>query len=141
LVEVLGTHFNVKAYDNEAAMRVTLLEGSVKVNNGQSVILKPKEQAIAGAHSSLTIDHSPNIDQVMAWKNGLFNFDGVTLQEVMKQLERWYDIEVVYEGKPPVTRFAGEMEMNMPLNDLLVMFNEMNIHFKIEAGRKLVVKP
>jgi len=141
-VTVLGTHFNINAYDNEPSVKTTLLEGSVKVrDNMQEVILKPGQQAVQGAHSPLTIDHSPDLEKVMAWKNGLFNFEGATLEEVMKQLERWYDIEVVYEGQPPLTRFVGEMEMNMPLNDLLGILSEMKVHFRIEAGRKLIVTP
>jgi transmembrane sensor len=143
-VMVLGTHFNINAYDNEPLINTTLLEGSVKVKAGASeLLLRPGQQAQLGKKQDahLKVSKDVNIDKVMAWKNGLFNFEGATLEEVMKQLERWYDIEVVYEGQPPVTRFVGEMEMNMPLNDLLGMLSEMKVHFRIEAGRKLVVTP
>ena len=143
-VQVLGTHFNINAYDNEQSINTTLLEGSVKVKAGASeLLLRPGQQAQLGKEQNahLKVSKDVNIDKVMAWKSGLFNFEGATLEEVMKQLERWYNIEVVYVGQPPVTRFVGEMEMNMPLNDLLGMLSEMKVHFRIEAGRKLVVMP
>jgi len=143
-VQVLGTHFNINAYDNEQSINTTLLEGSVKVKAGASeLLLRPGQQAQLGKEQNahLKVSKDVNIEKVMAWKNGLFNFEGATLEEVMKQLERWYNIEVVYVGQPPVTRFVGEMEMNMPLNDLLGMLSEMKVHFRIEAGRKLVVTP
>jgi transmembrane sensor len=137
-VEVLGTHFNVKAYDNETAIRTTLLEGAVKV--GQSAMLKPGDQAVFKKNSPLTIDHSPDIDKVMAWKNGLFNFEGASFAEIMRQLERWYDIEVTYEKGVPNIEFEGKMTRDVPLNDLLKMLERSDIHFKIE-GRKLIVLP
>lgn len=155
LVEVLGTHFNVNAYPNEASVKTTLLEGSVKVTpeagnqksevgsqrSEHSVVLKPGEQAEqSGAHSPLTIHHSPDLEQVMAWKNGLFNFEGASFKEIMQQLERWYDIEVVYEKGIPDIEFEGKMTRDVPLNDLLKMLERSAIHFRIE-GRKLLVQP
>ncbi len=143
-IDVLGTSFNINAYNNESTIYTTLLQGSVKVSAGASAaVLHPGQQAQVGRgeEPAITVNNAINIEKVMAWKNGLFNFEGATLEEVMKQLERWYDIEVVYEGRPPVTRFVGEMEMNMPLKDLLSMLSEMNVHFRIEAGRRLVVTP
>jgi len=106
-VTVLGTHFNVNAYEDEGALKVTLLQGSVKVsNNRESVTIKPGEQAEFIDHSPLTIDHSPftihqpDLDQVMAWKNGKFDFgEGEDITSVMRQIARWYDVEVEYKGK------------------------------------------
>jgi ferric-dicitrate binding protein FerR (iron transport regulator) len=146
-IEVLGTHFNVNAYDNEPTIKTTLLEGSVKVVNGQlsmvntkTAILKPGEQAVLAPNSPLTIDHSPDINKVMAWKNGLFNFEGASLAEIMQQIERWYDIEVAYEKAIPDIEFEGKMTRDVPLNDLLKMLERSDIHFRI-AGRKLTVLP
>jgi transmembrane sensor len=146
-IEVLGTHFNVNAYSNEPAVKTTLLEGSVKVvkretANGKenAIILKPGQQAALEPHSPLTIDHSPDLEQVMAWKNGLFNFEGASFKEIMQQLERWYDIEVVYEKGIPDIEFEGKMTRDVPLNDLLKMLERSDIHFRIE-GRKLIVRP
>ncbi|WP_205510966.1 FecR family protein [Longitalea arenae] len=151
-VTVLGTHFNVNAYEDEVNLKVTLLEGSVKVNsaidNGQSAmdprfaaILKPGQQAIVSAHSPLTIDHSPNVDKVMAWKNGIFNFHKASLQEVMRQLSRWYNVDVVYEKGVPNMEFGGEMGRDLTLAQVLQGFEDMEIHFRIEAGNRLIVMP
>lgn len=153
-VRVLGTHFNINAYDDEPAIKTTLLEGSVKVVNRQSaigndnsVMLKPGEQAELsrvnsprhGGHA-LTIHHSPDIDKVMAWKNGVFNFNDATLQEVMHQLERWYDIEVVYETGIPKLEFVGKMGRDLSLNNVLRGLEISKVHCRLE-GRKLIVMP
>lgn len=136
-VEVLGTHFNVNAYSNESAVKTTLLEGSVKVRYNNTVILKPGQQAIGD--SQLTIANA-DVEQVMAWKNGLFNFEGASFKEIMQQLERWYNIEVVYEKGIPDIEFEGKMTRDVPLNDLLKMLERSDIHFRIE-GQKLLVQP
>jgi ferric-dicitrate binding protein FerR (iron transport regulator) len=148
-VEVFGTHFNVNAYKDEAAIKTTLLEGKVKVGQSaigpalkreQSAILKPGEQAILTANSPLTIDHSPDLDQVMAWKNGLFNFNKVSLQDVMKQIARWYDVEIVYQGEIKPKKFGGEIQRDLNLSEVLEGLKETGIHFRIE-GKKLIVLP
>lgn len=142
-IEVLGTHFNVNAYSNEPELKTTLLEGSVKVSsmgNDQSFILKPGEQA-AIHHSQLTIHDNIDLDKVMAWKNGLFNFEGVPITEVMKQIERWYDITVVYEKGVPNIEFYGEIGRNLSLAELIVALKDVGVHFRIEEGRRLVVLP
>jgi ferric-dicitrate binding protein FerR (iron transport regulator) len=154
LIEVLGTQFNVNAYFNEAAVKTTLVEGSLKIVSGQSsmvnkqsAIIKPGEQAVlthnlpAGRQGSpLTIDHSPDVDKAVAWKKGFFNFEDASLEEVMRQLERWYDIEVVYEKNIPDIRFGGKMSNDVSLSGLLKSLQEMEVHFRIE-GRKLIVLP
>ena len=156
-VEVLGTHFNVNAYDDEDAINTTLLKGSVRVSQmpvsqeqGQpSVILKPGQQAQIVHHnrpaqskmqSGIKVITGADINKVMAWKNGLFNFEGASLVEVMRQVERWYDIEVAYEKGIPDIEFEGKMTKDVPLKDLLVMLEKSNIHFRIE-DRKLIVLP
>jgi ferric-dicitrate binding protein FerR (iron transport regulator) len=150
-LEVLGTHFNVNAYDNEATINTTLLEGSVKVGSRsrspsgaigklQSAVLKPGNQAVLTHDSRLTIHDNVDVNQVMAWKNGLFNFEGATFREIMNELERWYDIEIVYEKTVPDIEFEGKMTRDVPLHDLLKMLERSDIHFRIE-GRKLIVLP
>jgi len=152
---VLGTHFNVNAYENEERIHTTLLEGSVRVSaigparREQSAILKPGEQAALTHHSSrmagpiadsLTIYDNIDVRQVIAWKNGLFNFEGVGLQEAMRQLERWYDIEVVYEKGVPNITFGGKMTKNVSLKGMLIGLEKTEVHFRVE-GRKLIVLP
>jgi ferric-dicitrate binding protein FerR (iron transport regulator) len=163
-VTVLGTHFNINAYDNENAIHTTLLQGSVKVGSRQwaigsgekakgsrqraetkeqSVMLKPGQQAILSQSSqqSQTIPvQTVDVDKVIAWKNGVFNFDGATLQEVMHQLERWYDIEVQYEPGVPNLEFVGKMGRDLSLNNVLRGLELSKVHFRLE-GRKLTVMP
>jgi ferric-dicitrate binding protein FerR (iron transport regulator) len=152
-VEVLGTHFNVKAYDDEANAKVTLLEGSVKVakqsaiGNRQSakdaeraVVLKPGEQAVlaeAIADSRFTIAEA-DVAQVMAWKNGLFDYKRSDITEVLRDAARWYDIEVVYEGKKPADTFTGGIDRTATLTELLTILQMTGVRFKLE-GRKLIV--
>jgi len=139
-IEVLGTHFNVNAYNNEPAIHTTLLEGSVKVStaDGQPAVLKPGQQAVVKQGDLLTIHNNANIDKVMAWKNGLFNFQDVPLKEAMRQLERWYDIEVLYEGDIPDVQLVGEMTKDVTLNDLLVLLDKIRVKCRLE-GRKMIV--
>lgn len=136
-VEVLGTHFNINAYEDEPVVRTTLLEGAVIVKSDvaaqNSVILKPGEQAIVAGHSPLTIHHSPDIEEVMAWKNGRFEFNGNSIQSVMRQLSRWYNVDVVYEGTLPEANFVGAITRQEKLSQVLKMLELTNvIQFKIQ---------
>ncbi|MDI3320289.1 FecR family protein [Pinibacter soli] len=146
-VKVLGTSFNVNAYDNENKIKATLLEGSVKITgstssgaaNGEAVILKPSQQAqITQAGNDIAVVSNVDVDKVVAWKNGVFNFEGASLTEVMRQLERWYDIEVVYEGEVPNIEFYGELSRNNSLGDVIEALKDSDVHFRRE-GRKLIV--
>ncbi|MGE7776478.1 FecR domain-containing protein [Chitinophaga sp. NPDC101104] len=147
-IEVLGTHFNVNAYDNENTFTTTLLEGRVRVralpgmqHHGTSAgVIVPGQQLEMTHNEGVTVINNADINKAMAWKNGLFNFEGATLEEVMKQLERWYDIEVVYENGVPDIRFDGKMTKDIPLAGLLVMLEKSKVRFRLE-GRKLVVLP
>jgi transmembrane sensor len=159
-VEVLGTHFNVNAYDDEPDVRVTLLEGSVKVANGQpaignrqsakdnerAVVLKPGEQAVIAGNSRFTIadsrpiiNHSPDIQQTMAWKNGFFSFTGADLATVMRQLSRWYNVDVKYEGQIPARKFSGEITHDLTLSQLMNGLQSLGIKFNIQ-GRTMIVQ-
>ncbi|OQP42787.1 iron dicitrate transport regulator FecR [Niastella yeongjuensis] len=148
-VTVLGTHFNINAYENENAIHTTLLQGSVRVAKGrrqraegkeESVVLKPGQQTILSQTSQLSQPIPVQTAEVIAWKNGLFNFEGASLGEIMRQLERWYDIEVSYQKGIPDVEFEGKMTRDVPLGDLLTMLERSDIHFKVE-GRKLIVLP
>jgi ferric-dicitrate binding protein FerR (iron transport regulator) len=137
-VQVLGTSFNIKAYDNEPVVRTTLLEGSVRVRNGkEEKVLRPGEQARMGA--GIELSKEVDIDQVMAWKNGLFNFDGAGIEEIMKQLERWYDIEVIYENGIPATTFFGKISARNSLQKVLSILEKSEVKFRLENGRQLVI--
>lgn len=142
-VEVLGTHFNVNAYKDEASVNTTLLEGVVRVRRSpaESVVLKPGQQAIVAGN--IKVDPEADTEKVMAWKNGLFNFEGASLQEVMKQLERWYEIDVVFEGKVPDVQFGGMLSKGLTLNQLLDVLQSLegkDLNFRLDNGRTLVIK-
>ncbi len=140
-IRVLGTQFNVNAYDNELASRTTLVDGAVRVFHGDQtpVQLKPGQQArITDNIKIISID---NLDKITAWKNGLFNFDGAHIEEAMRQIERWYDIKVVYEKSIPDIQFFGELSRNQNLSELLDALKMSDVHFRIEKDRRLTVLP
>ena len=128
---VLGTHFNINAYSDEPLMKTSLLEGTVRINNQ---ILHPG-QAFANGKIIQT-----NIEQDLAWKNGFFNFDQADIQTVMRQLSRWYNIDVQFEGTIRSRKFWGEIRRDIRLSDLLDGLKSSDIHFKIE-GNRLTVMP
>lgn len=140
-IEVLGTHFNVKAYGDESSINTTLLEGSVRVRAFQRLqLLKPGQQSEIKPGEKTMGVRNVDVEKVMAWKNGFFNFQDVPLPEVMKQLERWYDIEVVYEKGIPNIKFGGKVSNDVSLSGLLRSLQESELHFRME-GRKLIVLP
>jgi ferric-dicitrate binding protein FerR (iron transport regulator) len=139
VVEVLGTHFNINAYDDEPAVKTTLLEGAVKISkDAASVILKPGQQASISQSSKLSHPIPVQTDEVVAWKNGSFQFDRVPLSAVMRQLSRWYDVDVVYEKGVPDINLGGEMKRDLSLSQVLKGLGKMGVNYRIE-GKKLVV--
>ncbi|TXH23015.1 MAG: FecR family protein [Chitinophagaceae bacterium] len=139
-VKVLGTHFNVNAYADEKAIKTTLLEGSVEVSsNSQNKKIKPGEQAKLADNGSLLVSHV-DVSEVVAWKEGYFSFNNANIKEVMLQLSRWYDIEVVYSGNITNRKFSGSIARNSDLKEVLTILKETDIHFKIE-GKRLLVSP
>ncbi|WP_126246678.1 FecR family protein [Chitinophaga rhizosphaerae] len=143
-LEVLGTSFNVNAYANERNSYTTLVTGAVRIaqagNAAGAMVLRPGEQLQAGGNGMEVIPGA-NLDKAVAWKNGLFNFDGAGLRDMMRQLERWYDLEVVYEGNVPDVVFFGEMSRKLKLSDVLSGLERSDVHFRLEEGRRLVVMP
>jgi transmembrane sensor len=141
-VEVLGTHFNVMAYPDEHTINTTLLEGSVKLSNGNThTKIKPGEQGIMATDAATFRVLPANSDQTLAWKNGVFNFQDNNLEEVMRQLSRWYDIDVTYEKGIPDIVFEGKMGRDLRLSKVLSFLEKSGVHFKIQEERKLVVVP
>lgn len=139
-IKVLGTHFNVNAFEDEGEdTKITLLEGSVRINNGnKNGLLKPGQQAMVTKDIKVTNDVDLNL--VMAWKNGYFQFNNTSLQNVLKQVSRWYDVDVVYEGSNQPRQFVGEMQKDLDLSEMLKILEKNNVHFKIE-GKKLIINP
>ncbi len=140
-VQVLGTHFNVNAYDDEAAANVSLLEGSVKVylqKDGaeKAKMLKPGQQALVG--NGVKIVDNADMEEVMAWKKGLFSFNHTTLPVMLRQLSRWYDVDIVYDTNLPEMKIGGGMNRNTHLSQVLTILDELKVKHRIE-GKKLVV--
>ncbi|QEC40248.1 DUF4974 domain-containing protein [Pseudobacter ginsenosidimutans] len=147
-VQVLGTSFNINAYTDEGNIQTTLISGSVKIlpavtnekavpvdSKATAVILKPGQQAIQSIQAAepIKILNTPNPDQILAWKNGIFEFNGANLRQVMKQLERWYNIRVEYSNNVPDIIFKGEFYRNVNLSDILEVLTEMGVKFRMEG--------
>jgi ferric-dicitrate binding protein FerR (iron transport regulator) len=139
-VNVLGTHFNVKAYADEDAIKTSLLEGSVKVIKGNSIsLLKPGQQAVLNEKETKVKIRNVDMDEVIGWKNGLFLFEEADIKNIMQQIARWYDVEVVYTGKVPVQRFEGKISRNAALSEVLQILQLSNVKFKVEGKRIIVL--
>lgn len=170
VVEVTGTEFNVKAYADEASMATTLIEGSVKLYRttdtscwkctpSATVALKPeasvslipgqqgvitsnaKAQSKIKSKAGILVLNDVDKDKILAWKNGYFNFTGMSPREAMNQLVRWYNIEVVYEDNVPEIEFFGDLRRDMNLADVLTALEAAGVQFKVTGGRKIVVLP
>lgn len=139
VVEVLGTHFNLNSYATELNTKTTLLEGSVKVISGTTDhLLKPGFQAEVGTQVRI---QKADPDQVLAWMNGDFNFKDEDIQSIMRKLERWYDIEVIYEGKINGIDYGAEISRSRTLSQVLGILEKTgNVHFKIEGRRVTVMQ-
>lgn len=154
-VEVLGTHFNINAYNDESDIKTTLLQGSVRVisgegqvaggksgnaNNKNEVILEPGQQAVLAPHSPLTINHSPDLIAVIAWKNGFFEFNDLSLPAIMRQISRWYDVDVSLQASYPDKRFGGRISRRLNLASIVSMLETYGVHFKMENNKLIVVQ-
>ncbi|NML22431.1 FecR family protein [Pseudoflavitalea sp. G-6-1-2] len=146
VVQVLGTSFNINSYTNEGKIKTTLIEGSVRVSNhannnrtqAAGVMLRPGQQAVITASAEDISIRTANTDHVLAWKNGFINFESVSFQEIIRQIERWYDIDVQVEGPMPAVKIGGRMDRGVQLSDLTLFLNNFEIRTKLE-GRKLIL--
>lgn len=139
-IEVLGTSFGLNAYPDEASIKTTLIEGSLRVSSAkdskQQLTLQPGQRASLSSGKSIQLEDQVDVYQDIAWKNGLFHFEDTELTTVMRQLSRWYDISVVYEGSPPATRFSGKIFRNITASQALDILSFTGVHFKIEGPSK-----
>lgn len=140
-ITVLGTHFNIMAYEDEPAVNTTLLEGSVKISipgKQTATIIKPGEQASVGNEGDDIKVKKVNAANVAAWINGFLSLKDCSVQEFMNQLSRWYDVDIEYAGKAPQQRFGGLINRNTSLSDILSVLDTGGIHTKLE-GKKIIV--
>jgi transmembrane sensor len=140
-VQVLGTHFNVMAYSDEAAFKTTLLEGAVKfVRNDVSSILKPGQQAQLSKTGKVKVVDGVDLDEVIAWKNGMFNFQGVDIGTIARQLSRWYEVDIDYDHTID-DLFYAKVPRSTKLSEVLRLLELTGkVHFQID-GRKIIAKP
>ena len=141
-VEVLGTHFNIMAYSDEEDQQTTLLEGAVRVSKGSaSHILQPGQQAVLdNRKSTLSINKDVDVEEVLAWKNGLFEFNSLDIQAVLRQVSRWYNVNVVFAGLPPSGHFSGIVSRTSNVSDVLRILEQANIHYTL-SGNQITVLP
>jgi len=133
-VAVLGTHFNINAYTDESSISTTLVEGAVKViADHQSLLLSPGQQAQVDKAGEMTLVKKANLDVATAWKNGRFEFEDNSITSVMQQIQRWYNVEVVYDGKTPDIRFSGAISRQENVSKVLTMLELTHlVRFRME---------
>jgi transmembrane sensor len=144
MIQVLGTHFNINAYQDEPIIKTTLLQGSVKIVSGKSSgILKPGQQsqvANGSDNNSINVLNDVDTDDVIAWKNGIFSFDDTPIEEVMKEIGRWYDADIIYEGAKPNLNFTGVFPKSSEISKVLeTLEGPGGVKFNLD-GNKIIVK-
>jgi ferric-dicitrate binding protein FerR (iron transport regulator) len=123
---------------------VTLIQGKVKVvTRSNSVVIKPGQQAIITTKNTLEagaiqVNYDADLEQAIAWKNGKFNFDNCDLNAVLRQLARWYDLQISYEGNISDKKFGGEIERSLNLSQILKILEKMNVRFKLKDKQLIV---
>jgi hypothetical protein len=139
-IRVLGTGFNVMAYTNEAVLKTTLIEGKIQFNKGDKrVFLLPGEQSVLHANNQLSVLSDVDINMATAWKNGMQVFRKSGLDDVMRQMERWYNVDVVFENRvPDDITFTGEVPRSVDLEKFIRIFETEKIQFKIDAEKRKV---
>ncbi len=138
-IEVLGTHFNVKAYEEDEDINTTLLEGSVKItHDDSSAILIPGTQAQLDTEGAIKIIKDANTEEALAWKNGYFQYESADLATVLRDAARWYDLDLVFAGQIPEDRFTGKIERSVDLSHFLKWLHWSDVDFKLD-GKKIIV--
>lgn len=139
-VEVLGTNFNINNYHNEDVPSTTLLQGSVKVYNDKySRVIKPGQQAQFESTGQIKVV-PVNTELIVAWKNGVFSFKRAGVETVMRQIARWYNVEVIYEGEVPDISFTGKIYRNVSLQEALKSIGYIGVRYRVEH-KKVVINP
>nr|WP_067055209.1 FecR family protein [Mucilaginibacter sp. L294] len=142
-ITVLGTHFNVKAYDDDAGISTTLLAGSIRIKNltsGKADLLTPGQQAKIYRDKNDINIKTVNTDDVISWKNGYFLFDNQEIKSIMKIMSRWYDVDIEYKNTNKQDRFGGTFSRSSNMSEILNNLERIgNIHFKMEAKKVIVL--
>lgn len=140
-IEDIGTTFNVNAYSDEPLTKTTLVDGSVKVSTGNNTkLLTPGQQAITQENNSIQIKKNVNVEEVISWKNGQIKFENEDLQTIMRQISRWYDVDITYQNNIPNKIFNGGISRKSNLSELLKILEFEGVHFT-QKGRNIIVNP
>jgi transmembrane sensor len=140
-IEVLGTHFNVNAYEDEGVVTTTLLQGRVRVANTTGVqILVPGQQTVVygGGKGMIKLVKDADTDEAVAWKEGYFQFNQADVHQVMRQLSRWYGIRVSYRNPASSRQFQGAIQRDLRFSQVLRILEKSNMHFTVK-GKEVVV--
>lgn len=139
-VAVKGTQFNINAYTDELAVRTTLEDGKIEYKKDNHVaLLSPGQQAVL-AGDNVSINYNVNVAKLTAWRRNDFYFSGDDIKTVMRQIARWYNVEVAYEGSITTETFSGMISRQKNLSEVLAILEGAQVHFKVE-GRKITVLP
>jgi transmembrane sensor len=142
MIEDIGTSFNINSYTDEADMKTTLLEGAVSIFTPAAaapvLVSKPGQQAQVTSSGKIRLKEEADLDEVMAWKNGMFSFNQSDIESIMRQIGRWYDLSVVYKGTKSRETFSGMVSRNSNLVQVLKIMEQASIKFRLE-GKTLIV--
>ncbi|WP_270089463.1 FecR family protein [Sphingobacterium sp. SYP-B4668] len=138
-IEVLGTKFNVKAYDDENSTVTALLEGSVRVStNNNAAIMKPNQLATIESNGPIQIQYKKNINQEFSWKDGYFNFDDTDIHTIMNQISRWYNIDIESKESIREKRLTGKISRDVKLSKVLEMLSFSGVHYQQKNGKLIM---
>lgn len=139
-IQDISTQFNVNAYDDEEASATTLVEGSIKIYDAKrAMLIKPGQQYLLKSNSIAEVKSDVDIDEIVAWKNGMFQFDNADIKTIMRQISRWYNVDIEYQGQIPSSTYHGRISRNSNASAILKILQLSGINFTIE-GRKIIVK-
>lgn len=140
-IEVLGTSFNIRCYPEEPVAKTTLLSGKIRYTAREHrKILTPGQQLIQNKNGTVKLIAAVDTSQVMAWKNGEFSFQHLSLEEAIREIARWYNLEPVYTGEAPVFEFYGSIGRNLKVEQVVRLLNNMGLHISLQQN-KLIISP
>ncbi|HEY8957218.1 FecR domain-containing protein [Chitinophaga sp.] len=135
IIEDIGTAFNINAYGDEPVVKTTLVEGSIRLHAGSNnKILRPGMQGSVQQGGSSIAVNNVDVDEIIAWKEGLFNFNNLDIETVMRQIGRWYNMQIIYEGRKPEGQFSGIIDRNTNLAFILKSLEYSGMRFKVETS-------
>ncbi|MBS1525793.1 MAG: FecR domain-containing protein [Bacteroidetes bacterium] len=140
VIQDIGTRFNINCYTDEASAATTLVEGSVKIYDAKGqTLIRPGQQYLLKNNGVSELKSDVDLDEVTAWKNGMFQFNNADIKTIMRQIGRWYNVDIEYAGPVPASTYHGRISRNSNASDVLKILELSGINFTME-GRKIIVK-